>query len=95
MSNLKEFEYKIIAQTDEFQRTNQPISVLSGASVTRQVEIKHKDFVSKTSKEQIEIAKKFILKHYQKYNGELPVFGKITSYICYFDTQIEIGIDEI
>jgi len=93
MTNLE--RYFIVAQTKNFQRTYQPIAVLAGASVTRQVELNQEDFKDKNISEQLEIAKKFILKHYQKYNGELAVFAKITSYICYLDTQIEISIDEI
>ena len=64
-----------------FRRNEEPIFVLIFLSAKRNIAINKESLVYKADKDVFEKVGTLIRKHYAEYNGELPVFGKITHYL--------------
>jgi len=95
LKNNKLIKYNIRANTDNFHRTNESIAILAAATSNRIIKIDKNIFNHKTKQEQINIAKKYMKQHFNKFNGSLPIFGKITSYSFFIDEEIIINIKDL
>ena len=69
-----------------FKRKSQPIFALAAMESKRRIPLDKKIYLSKTQ-EEIDLYIRYMLKLHYKWNkGELPLWGKIKSYV-YYDTE--------
>lgn len=78
---LDKFKYSYIFVNTNFIRKNEPIFALAFCEPKRRIKINPKEFAHKSDEEIFQMISQMVVKHYNRTNGILPLWGKIVNYV--------------
>ncbi|WOE71046.1 hypothetical protein RZR97_05575 [Hydrogenimonas thermophila] len=78
---IDKYKNSYIFVNTNFKRKSEPIFALAFCEPKRRIKINPKEFAYKSDEEIFQMISQMVVKHYNKTNGILPLWGKIVNYV--------------